>query len=192
MPAFDRSAQPVAVQQKRSIVWPLLAGAVIVALLVLVFKLVLERPPAVVNITTEKSEPEQPTKPTLPPADDQPVAAKVATADNDTNTKAPAAPAKLTATARPKPKKSGSAAYDEAIQAHRTRITKCAQDHGAPPSNARVVIDVTTTGKAKAILLEPADLNASPLGACIKGVLAAAKWPTAESEMRVSVALKAS
>ncbi len=94
--------------------------------------------------------------------------------------------------AKPAPKPRKSSPYDDAIQANRGRIAKCAQEHGAPPPSARVVIDVTTTGKAKTITLEPRDLDSSPLGTCVKNVLAGARYPSAPAEMRVSVALKAS
>ena len=82
--------------------------------------------------------------------------------------------------------------YDEAIQVHRSSITHCVQEFGAPPSNARVTIVVATTGKAKTISLQPPNLDTSPLGTCIKNVLSVAKYPTAQGEMQVSVALKAS
>jgi hypothetical protein len=44
----------------------------------------------------------------------------------------------------------------------------------------------------KTVSLEPAKLNATPLGACIKNVLSVAAFPTAKDEMQVAVALKSS
>ncbi len=169
---------------KRSLLWPILAIAMVGiagAALFLVWKQMQQQPPAVVNIT---SEPSQVTPPLETPgsagSDTPPVVA-----DGSGSAVKPPPKKPIDKPARP-----GS--YDAAIQANKGRIAQCAKDHGAPPSNAKVVIVVTTTGKAKTISLEPIDLNGSKLGACIKNVLSGAKYPTAAAEMQVSVALKAS
>ncbi len=170
---------------KRSLLWPILAIAMVgiaAAALFLVWKQMQQQPPAVVNITSEPSPQLQPE----PPAPDS------ATIESDVPIVAEGS-AKPPKRVTPPPEKPASkrGSYDEAIQANKARIAQCAKDHGAPPSNAKVVIVVTTTGKAKTISLEPTDLNGSPLGACIKNVLSGAKYPAAAAEMQVSVALKA-
>ena len=168
--------------------WPILAIAMVGiagAALFLVWKQMKQQPPAVVNIT---SEPSQVVTRPEPPA---PGSAAVAPG-SDAPTIVAEGSAKVPKRVTPAPEKAAPkrGSYDQAIQANKTRIAQCAKDHGAPPSNAKVVIVVTTTGKARTISLEPTDLNGSPLGACIKNVLSGAKYPTAAAEMQVSVALK--
>ena len=90
---------------------------------------------------------------------------------------------------RPPPK---SDPYTDALRVHRPQINKCAQDHGAPPAGVRVVIVVSVDGRAKNISLEPTGLNTTPLGTCIKNVLAGSTFPTARDEKQVSVTFKTS
>jgi serine/threonine protein kinase len=164
---------------RRSLLWPIIAIAMVgvaAASLVLVWKQMQEQPPAVVNITSEPAL--LPTPSELPP---EPVHV-----GSDVGSAKPVVP-------KPpeRPKRTGNP-YDQVIQANKSRISQCARDHGAPPSNAKVVIVVTTAGRAKTISLEPNDLNVSPLGACIKNVLSGQKYPAAAAEMQVSVGLKVS
>ncbi len=168
---------------RRSLVWPLLAIAMVgiaSAALFLVWRQTQHQQPAVVNITTEPANNSGGAVVVPPPT--RPVAVKPGAGNAGSGTKPPP----------PTPPRKRVSPYDEAIQLNRSKITKCGQEHGAPPSNARVVIVVTTTGKAKSISLQPPDLDGSPLGACIKNVLSVAKYPSAQGEMQVSVALKAS
>jgi eukaryotic-like serine/threonine-protein kinase len=178
---------------RRSLVWPILAIAMIGiagAALFLVWKqMQQQQPPSVVNITSESVTP--PVATTPPPGSAAPTGSAAPVVDNGSAAvKAP--PTKPPTTPPPStgPKRS---AYDAAIRAHQARVAQCARDHASTPApgNAKVVIDVTTDGKARRISLEPPELDASPLGACIKNVLSAAKYPTAADEVRVSVPLKA-
>ena len=82
--------------------------------------------------------------------------------------------------------------YNEAIRARRAAINKCAQDHGAPPPGARVEIIITTAGKPKSVQLAPANLNATPLGGCIRNVFSSAVFPSAKDERKVDFTLKMS
>jgi len=167
---------------RRSLLWPILAIAMVGiagAALVLVWKQMQQQPPAIVNITSEPAQP--------------PIAEQVAAPTPGT----PASGSdEVVVKATPKralekpPARRNS--YDETIQANSSRIAQCTRDHGLPPSNAKVVMVVTTAGKAKTIALEPPDLNVSPLGACIKNVLSGARYPVAPAEMQVSFALKVS
>ena len=169
--------------QKRSILWPLVAVAAVAvagAALFLVWRQMQNQgPPPVVNITASPSEP--------PPAVDPQVA--VVTPDAAEASKpVDKPPVEKPITKVPPPKKSP---YDVAIQQQRSKINACATEHGAPDGQARVVIEIATNGKAKTVSLEPAKLNTTPLGACIKNVLSGATFPTAKEEMKVAVALKA-
>jgi hypothetical protein len=171
---------------KRSILWPLVAVAAVGvagAALFLVWKQMQNQgPPPVVNITATPANP--PPEPQPPPvAAVTPDAAEAAKPVDDPPPKAAVAP-------RPTQPKKQPSPYDVAIQQQRSKITACANEHGAPEAGSRVVIEIATNGKAKQVSLEPAKLNATPLGACIKNVLSGATFPTAKDEMKVAVALK--
>jgi serine/threonine protein kinase len=176
-----------AASTKRSVLWPVLAitmvGIAGAALFLVWRQMQMQQQPAVVNITSEPAAPSvTPPTPEVGSGSSEPVAVGSGSAK-------PSPPPAVIRKPDPPPKQ-GS--YNTAIQANKGRIAQCAKDHGVPPSNAKVVIVVTPGGKAKTISLEPADLNASPLGACIKNVLAGAKYPTAAAEMQVSVPIKTS
>ena len=76
------------------------------------------------------------------------------------------------------------------IRARKEAINKCAQDHGAPPPNSKVVIVVATDGRTKTVTLEPSALNSTPLGLCIRNVLSSAAFPRSRDEKQVAVTLK--
>jgi eukaryotic-like serine/threonine-protein kinase len=168
------------VEQKRNFVWPLIAVAMVGiagGALFLVWRQMRQQPPAVVNITTapRAADPGSAAVPAPPLAEVPRLAGSAVTP--------PTPPSRPPL---PRPRRSP---YDDAIQLHRASITQCAKQHGPPPTSARVVIVVTTAGKAKSISLEPSSLDSSPLGTCIKGVLAAARYPRSPGEMQVSVGL---
>ena len=175
-----RPLPPQYAPQRRSVVWPLvavLAVGIAGGALFLVWKQMQNQgPPPVVNITASPAE---------PPV--TPVTGTEATKPVD-ETPVPADKPKIVVKA---PTKKASP-YDVAIQQQRSKINACAQEHGVPPEKARVVIVISTNGKAKTVSLEPAKLNGTPLGACIKNVLSVASFPTAKDEMQVAVALKSS
>ena len=75
------------------------------------------------------------------------------------------------------------------MRPHRARIVQCAQDHGAPPANSKLVIIVGTNGKPKQVSLEPSRLNTTPLARCIKGVISSATFPKATTDKNVSFML---
>jgi len=54
----------------------------------------------------------------------------------------------------------------------------------------KVVIEVATSGRAKTISLDPASLEATPLGACIKSELSSVTFPRDKEEKQVSVTFK--
>ncbi len=183
---------------RRSLVWPLLAIAMVgiagAALFLVWQQTQTQQPPPVVNITTSPANPPIGPPPVELPAglpDGLPDAAvEDATADQgkpDDRRTGQRKPddRKPPIAKRPSP-------YDVVIQAHKPKITRCAQEHGVPPGSARVVIVVSPNGKAKTVSLEPASLNGTPLGACIKNVLSIASFPVAKDEMQVAVALKSS
>jgi serine/threonine protein kinase len=179
-------AQAVDAKPSRSLVWPLLALAMVGiagGALFLVWKQQQQQPPPVVNITTSPALTELVTVPDEAPA---PV-----------EEQGSGAPASGRATERPRgttrtttTRGASTNPYTAALQARRPRIEKCANEHGAPPPSVRVVIVVSTEGRAKSISLEPASLESTPLGACIKNVLSSVSFPKAKDEKQVAVTFK--
>ena len=178
------SPQPVA--HKRSLVWPLLAIAMVGiagGALFLVWKQTQNPPAPVVNITASPAEPTMNAVPVV--VDAAPVEPLTAdAADKPVAVKPPAS------TPPAKPTKKAASPYDIALQQQQPKINACAQEHGAPPGPAKIVILIATNGKPKAVSLDPAGLNSTPLGACIRNVLSVATFPAAKDEIQVAVALK--
>ena len=77
-----------------------------------------------------------------------------------------------------------------AIQGHKNEIDRCATDHGKPPPGAKILLVISPEGKTRSVTLEPADVNTSPLGACIKNVLAVAAFPAGRDEQSFTVNLR--
>ncbi len=183
-------AQMMAPRPARSMVWPLLAIAMVGiagGALFLVWKQTQQQqPPAVVNITSspDTSRDARSTEP-APVVPDAGSDAVPDTVPDKTPDKVPDKTPDKT------PVKKGDP-YKAAIQVHRPGINKCAQEHGPPPAGVKVVITVSTDGRAKAVSLEPATLNSTPLGMCIKNVLSATAFPSSKDEKQVAVTLTAS
>ena len=180
-------SMPQAQAPKRSIVWPLLALAMVGiagGALFLVWKQMQnQQPPAVVNITSSPDD-------TRPPKNDGPKidgAGSAVVADTGSDPKTP--PEKKPPEKKPPEKKPKGDPYKEAIQLHGSGVKQCATEHGPPPAGVRVVITVSTEGRTKNVSLEPANLNNTPLGTCIKNVLSAASFPSSKDEKQVAVTL---
>ncbi len=183
-PIGNSMPQAQMVAPKRSIVWPLLALAMVGiagGALFLVWKQMQnQQPPAVVNITSSPDD----TRASPP---DGPGSAVVAGTNSGSDAKLP--PGKKPPEKRPPEKKPKGDPYKEAIQLHGSGVKQCATEHGPPPAGVRVVITVSTDGKTKSVALEPANLNNTPLGTCIKNVLSAASFPSSKDEKQVAVTL---
>ncbi len=180
--------QAVVAKPSRNLVWPLFAIAMVGiagGALFLVWKQMQQQQqqqPTTVNITSE-------------PRTDQPVAAGSAEmpvvpdpgpdpeADPGVAETPKGSGAKVRTTTPPKAKDP----YTEALRQQRPAVNKCAQEHGAPPSGVKVKILVATDGRVKGVVLEPAALNGTPLGACIKNVLSSAQFPKAADDKEVTV-----
>ncbi len=177
---------------KRNVMWPILAIAMIAVAggaLFLVWRQMQmqQQPQQVVNITSEPADNQTPPDPTPDPSTNPSHAP--ADASVETTPDAATAAAKPDARQRPHVPHHGVNPYNAAIQPYRSKIARCGQQHGAAPSNARVVIVVTTRGRARKITLEPGDLNTSPLGTCIKSVLSNVRFPTADEDKQVAIKL---
>jgi len=175
-----QSSPSIVVVNKRSMVWPLLAAAMVAVAggaLYLVWHQMQQQQPAVVNIT---STPDHVATPPPPP----PVVADAAVV-----VEAPAADAGAKTTALPK--KHRPASYDAAIAEKKPDLMACINDHrdALPTGVFKAVITVGATGKAKSIGFEPEGVSTSPLGSCIRNVLTGAEYPTAAQDITFRVPL---
>jgi serine/threonine-protein kinase len=173
-------------KSSRNLVWPLFAIAMVGiagGALFLVWKQMQQQQqqqPATVNITSEPRND--------PPPDHTGSDVAVAAGSSETP-ETPVVPDKGSGTtSKPKDKvKPKADPYTEALRAQRPAVNKCAQEHGAPPTGVKVKILVATDGRVKGVVLEPAALNGTPLGACIKNVLSSAQFPKATDDKEVTV-----
>ncbi len=171
--------QAVVAKPSRSLVWPLFALAMVGiagGALFLVWKQMQQQQqqPPTVNITTEP-------RTDVPIASTETGSANVIS-DEPEPTEQPD-PKTPTRTVPPKKKDP----YTEALRVQRPAVNKCANQHGAPPSGVKVKILVATDGRVKGVTLDPAPLNGSPLGACIKNVLSSVQFPKAQEDKEVNV-----
>lgn len=195
--------QARAARPSRSILWPLLAIAMVAiagGALFLVWKqMQQQQQPAVVNITSSDR--------ITPPIDNQvtpddPVDARdsgdatdpqpTADAGPDLGNGSGAGPGSGGMKRIPKvitPPAKGQKAYNVIVQGARPAVSKCAQTHGAPTGGVKVEIIIGFQGKPKTITLQPAAITSTPLGTCIKNVLSALSFPTSTEEKRLNVNL---
>jgi serine/threonine protein kinase len=174
--------QAVVAKPSRSLVWPLFAIAMVGiagGALFLVWKQMQQQQqqqPTTVNITSEPRN-DPPTEPDT--------GSNVAAIPDEETPDPVETPTKGSGTkVRPPSKKDP---YTEALRLQRPAVNKCAQEHGAPPTGVKVKILVATDGRVKGVVLEPAALNGTPLGACIKNVLSSAQFPKAQDDKEVTV-----
>jgi eukaryotic-like serine/threonine-protein kinase len=79
--------------------------------------------------------------------------------------------------------------YFEVVRAKQVDATRCVTEHGNPPPGTRVVILVAPDGHPKNITLDPESVGATPLGACIKNVFKAATFPRNDRDHQLEVKL---
>jgi tRNA A-37 threonylcarbamoyl transferase component Bud32 len=100
-----------------------------------------------------------------------------------------AAPAQATARTT-LPRRRPSEPYGAAIQGRERELDQCARDHAGPMvGTAAAMIVVAADGRARQITLHPDTTGASPLGACIRGVLQTVAFPTATEDKELALGL---
>ena len=189
-------ANPIVVMGQRSMVWPMLAVAMVAiaaGALFLVWKqMQQQQAPAVINLTQEHDTSTNPNPPTVPPVpptksqDGLQGSADVPTTGSDEAIEHPKPPPK-------QPPKQKFATYDQALGAQKPALIQCLRDHqdgGIPNEEIIAVINIAASGRAKNVQLKPDSLNAAPLGGCIRNVLMGTGFPSAPSDNTISVPLK--
>ncbi len=178
----------------RSILWPVLAisGVAIaaVALFLVWRQMQREQPPPVVNITTTSTDPTNPgkvpsTEPgQVPDAAPAPVVA-------DATPREPSGSGEERPPRRPLPGGATSdPRYKAALAAKGPAVNQCATEHAPPPARIDVEIEIARDGTPKTITLSPASIVSTPLGACIKKVLAQTRFPASKDEFKAAVTFR--
>jgi serine/threonine-protein kinase len=199
---------PIVVVGRRSLVWPLVAFAMVAiaaGALVLVWQQMQNQQPTSLVITNDRGAQvadigsnilvagPRPTAPRARPDEPPPAAPESAaaptTADSNaaTATEAPATPMP-----HRDPGKTRHATVDpyrDVVRAKQVEATRCADEHGQPPPGTRLVIVVGPDGHPKRIAIEPASVDATPLGTCIKNVFKAAAFPRGDRDHELEIKL---
>ncbi len=179
----------------RSIVWPLIAVgmlAITATALFLVWKQMQnQQPPAVVNITSESTGREPDLGPDRAVTPYAPLAG-TGSAVTPPPVDGPGPDRDPVVKRHPTPTPPARNPYNVALQGNIGSMRKCAVTHGAPAAKMQVKMTVATTGRSKTVEFEPAAINGTPLGACIKNVLSDVVFPTATEEKNLSFSVSAS
>jgi serine/threonine protein kinase len=175
----------VVVNPRRSLVWPLVAGAMVAitaGALLLVWRQVQNQQPTSVVITNGSDsrvtdtgsnvvvvgptpvEPEAPEPPSAPRGDP---------------------PGKGSASRKRAPVDP----YHEVVRAKQIDANRCVTAHGNPPPGTRVVIVVAPDGHPKSVTIDPESVDTTPLGSCIRKVFKAATFPRDDKDHDLEVKL---
>jgi hypothetical protein len=79
--------------------------------------------------------------------------------------------------------------YLPVVLARKADANKCAADHGNPPPGTHLQIVVAPDGRPRAVTITPSSVEATPLGGCIKAVFLRATFPRGDEDHTVSVTL---
>jgi serine/threonine-protein kinase len=181
---------PIVVVTKRSLLWPILAVAMILVAggaLFLVWKQMQnqqqQQPPAPIIVTQEPAPP--------PPSHELPREMTLEDADklNPPNLRKPVpqnppAPRHYKGTLP-------QGVIETALRTQQVPLNACLAEHGQGVKDQMIAqISIAGTGKAASVQISPATLNAAPVGACIRNVIMATPFPTADKDTTFSVPLK--
>jgi serine/threonine-protein kinase len=165
----------VVVVKQRSLMWPLLAVAMVAVAggaLFLVWQQMQKQQPAVVNITSTTTPLDaHAVAPPPPPVID---AAVTAVAD-------PPAPDAGAKTSK-KPRRATD--INAAVAEKKAELTACINDHAdkVPTGVFKAIVTLARSGQAKSVGFEPEAVATTPLGACLRNVLMRASYPAAPAD----------
>ena len=193
--------QPIViVQSRRSVVWPLVACAMVAVAagaLYLVWQQT-QRTPSVVTIDPGPGRPVRTTDSGVIILDAEPADERAPTGSADppaTPVSDPTTPGKRSGgpTVGPSPIKPAMLhhvdPYTAVLLAKQSEVNRCVTDHGLPPPETKLQITVAPDGHPRDITFEPASVDGTPLGTCIKNVLRGAVFPHADKDRLVPVTL---
>jgi len=184
-PIGSLPSQPVVVVHKRSILWPILAVAMIAVAggaLFLVWKQMQnqqQQPGPAPIIVTQETAPRVDTPP--PPQPDPAGSAQpVGSASEPRVGKKP-----------PKKLKTVEQGIEAALKSQQGPLNQCLAEHGQGVKDQMLAqFSIAASGKATSVQITPASLNAAPVGACIRNVIMATPFPVSEKDTSFTVSLK--
>ncbi|HEY6035983.1 MAG TPA: protein kinase [Kofleriaceae bacterium] len=177
-------SQPVVVVHKRSILWPILAVAMIAVAggaLFLVWKQMQnqqQQPGPAPIIVTQEPAPRVETPP--PPSHDPEPTGSAGSASEPRVVKKP-----------PKKWKTVEQGIEAALKSQQGPLNQCLAEHGQGVKDQMLAqFSIAASGKATSVQITPASLNAAPVGACIRNVIMATPFPASEKDTSFTVSLK--
>jgi serine/threonine-protein kinase len=199
----------VVVQQKRSILWPLVAVAMVAvaagALFLVWQQMQKQQPPAEIKITQESAiqpapDPDKGTATTV----EMPSNAAGSDPGSGSATAGSADVAEPKQEPKQAPKASGKidgtrmsdGEYErqvgKAVTAIKRDLVSCLVDHrdAIPKSEMIAKLTIEASGKASVVQFAPESVNAGPLGTCLRNVLQTGNYPTARKQQIVNLPLK--
>ncbi len=174
------NAQPIVVVAPRSILWPILAIAMIGiagAALFLVWKQTQNQqqlqPPIVISQE----------KPDAPPVVEPPV---------EPDAGVPLAGSANTVVKPPPPVVVRPRTIDAAIAAKKAALTQCIIDNAkGVTADMMASLSIDTSGRASSVRISPDAMNMSPVGQCLRNVLTTTMFPKSTTIQSIQFALKA-
>jgi len=181
-PVATVTTAPVVVVHKRSLLWPILAVAMIAVAggaLFLVWKQMQNQQqqpgPAPIIVTQEPAPHVEPPPPVEP-------------AGSAGSAVEPPHVAK-----RPPPKKFKTVeqGIEYALKTQQGPLNQCLAEHGQGVKDQMLAqFSIAASGKATSVQITPASLNAAPVGACIRNVIMATPFPSSDKDTSFTVSLK--
>jgi serine/threonine protein kinase len=187
-PIGSLPSQPVVVVHKRSIMWPILAVAMIAVAggaLFLVWKQMQNQQqqpgPAPIIVTQEQAHVATPVPPQTNPEPAGSADAGSATESHDAHVKKPVA----------KHFKSVEQGIEASLKSQQGPLNQCLVEHGQGVKDQMLAqFSIAASGKATSVQITPASLNAAPVGACIRNVIMATPFPASDKDTSFTVSLK--
>jgi serine/threonine protein kinase len=166
--------QPIVVVGQRSIMWPILAVAMILVAacaLFLVWKQTQNQQAPPVIITQEHSV--QPAHEADPPQE------------------LPVGPDRVAPTVRPLVRPKRFTTLDGAVASQTGALTACVREHGAGIKDKMVAnVAIDRAGRTKSVQIDPPSANAAPVGACLRNVIMGIPFPASPAEQKFSFDLQ--
>jgi hypothetical protein len=191
---------PIVVVQRRSVVWPVLAGAMLAVTagaLYLVWQEMQTQRGATVQIETGpdhqvqiddanvitigRPDPTSPAPSPAPPPVTEPT-------DKPTDKHHTGPTSNPTHKVMPHPV-DPNAPYKHVIVAKLPEVRRCVADHGDLPSGTKLEIQIAPDGHPRDTTFDPVSVGATPLGTCIKKVFRGVVFPHADKDIFVPVAI---
>ena len=175
---------PMVVVHKRGLLWPLLAIAMVAITATALFLVWKQGQSPDTIVVTQEPRSDTPAPPGVIQGGGQAPAVTPGSAKTT-------APRPRPAPAPPAPAPPAPAdPYTTVINAHRPQMNRCMNENplpaGAAKVNVKVKVVVDPSGKPKEVTFEPGTLDGTAAGACIKGALSAASFPSAKEVRTVS------